>query len=121
MPSTFVFGCLKLKRRFCEIPFRKSIVYSDVVLDKLRERYKSRLPSINAESCALRIADGFSPWVLKFSRLLSFSEPMQRRNWMFFVGKKLQEKHENHWLSIPNNIKVINLAYKFMVDRLSIL
>ena len=35
MPSTFIFGYLKLKIRFCEIPFSKSRVYSNEVLDKL--------------------------------------------------------------------------------------
>ena len=48
MPSTFIFGCLELKRRTCEIPFPKSIVYSDVVLDKgvvsqLRKQIKCSL------------------------------------------------------------------------------
>ena len=53
MPSTFIFGGLKLKVRFYEIPFPKSIVYSDVVLDKLRQRYKSFFPKgeLYSESC----------------------------------------------------------------------
>ena len=50
MPSTFIFDCLKSKMRFREIPFPKSIVYSDVNLDKLRQRFKSFIPSINTES-----------------------------------------------------------------------
>ena len=33
MPSTFIFGCLDIKRRSCEIPFPKGIVYSDAVFD----------------------------------------------------------------------------------------
>ena len=35
MPSTFIFCWLELKWRSCDIPFPKSIVYSDVLLDKL--------------------------------------------------------------------------------------
>ena len=35
------FCCLKLKMRFGEIPSPKSIVNGDLVLDKLRQRYKS--------------------------------------------------------------------------------
>ena len=38
------FGCLELKWRSCEIPFPKSIVYSDVVLDKLGQGYESFFP-----------------------------------------------------------------------------
>ena len=34
MPSTFIFGSLKLKRRSCEIPLPKNVVCSDVVLEK---------------------------------------------------------------------------------------
>ena len=56
MPSTFIFGCLELKRRSCEIPFSKTIVYSDALLEKLGEIYKSIFPSrnrgkLNSESC----------------------------------------------------------------------
>ena len=51
MPSTFIFGCLKLKMRFNEIPFPKSIVYCDEVLDKQEKgRYGSFIPNNNAES-----------------------------------------------------------------------
>ena len=39
----------KIEMKFCEIPFPKSIVYSDVVLDKLWQWYKSLFPSKNAE------------------------------------------------------------------------
>ena len=74
MPSTFIFGCLKLKLSFCGIPFLKSIVNGDVVLDKLRESYKSFNPSKYAESCTLKVADGGSPWVLGFSRPLNYLE-----------------------------------------------
>ena len=35
MPPTFFFGCQQLKRKSCEIPFPKSVVYSDVLLEKL--------------------------------------------------------------------------------------
>ena len=54
MPSTFIFGCPKLKLSFCGIPFLKSIVNGDVVLDKLRERYKSFIPSKDVESYTLK-------------------------------------------------------------------
>ena len=50
MPSKFIFGCLELKRRSCEIPSPKSIVYNDVVLDKLGQSYESFFPSKNAGS-----------------------------------------------------------------------
>ena len=50
MPSTFIFGCLKLKLSFCGIPFPKSIVNGDVVLDKLHKKYKSFAPCKYAES-----------------------------------------------------------------------
>ena len=49
MPSTFIFGCLELNRRSCENPFPKSIVYSDVELDKLPQTYMSFFPRKNAE------------------------------------------------------------------------
>ena len=67
MPSMFIFGCPELKKRFCEIPFPKSIVYSDAVLDNLRQRYKSIFPSKYSESQTLKSADELCPWVLKFS------------------------------------------------------
>ena len=75
MPSTFIFVCLKLKNRSCEFPFPKSIVYSDVVVDKLGQRYKSLLPRKNPENKTLKVADGHSQWhVLKFSRPLIYSK-----------------------------------------------
>ena len=54
MPSTFIFGCLELKRRSCKIPFPKSIVYSDLVLDKLGQSCMSFLPRKN-ELCKLLV------------------------------------------------------------------
>ena len=33
MPSTFIFGHLKLKLSFCGVPFPKSIVNGDVVIN----------------------------------------------------------------------------------------
>ena len=74
MPSTFIFGSLNLKMRICEMSFPKSIVYSDAVLYKLRLGYKSFFPGIYAESLSLKIAEGLSLWVLKFSRLWNYSE-----------------------------------------------
>ena len=68
MPSALIFGCLKLKMRFCEIPFPKSIIYSDVVLDKLRQTDESFIPISAAESRTLKVADVLCPWVMKFSR-----------------------------------------------------
>ena len=50
MPSTFIFGSLKLKMRFCELLFPKSVVYSDVVLYKLEQRCQSIYPRKNAAS-----------------------------------------------------------------------
>ena len=50
MPSTLIFDCLEFKRRSCEIPFPKSIVYSVVVLDKLGQSQKIIFSSENAES-----------------------------------------------------------------------
>ena len=47
MLSTFIFGCLKLKMRFCGTPLPKSIVYGDVVLDKQRQSLSfSFLPNV---------------------------------------------------------------------------
>ena len=60
MPSTFIFGCLELEKRFCEISFPKNVVYSDVVLDKLGQSNKSFFPSKNAESVTLKVADEHS-------------------------------------------------------------
>ena len=60
--------------RFCKIPFPKSITYSGVVLDKLRQRYKSFFPRKNPEKYILNVDDGHSSWVLKFSRPLNYSE-----------------------------------------------
>ena len=50
MPSKFIFDRLKIKKRFCDIPFPKTLVYSDVVLDKLGQSYKAFFLSKNAES-----------------------------------------------------------------------
>ena len=73
MPSTFIFGCLELKKRSCETPIPKSIVYSDVLSVKLGPRYKSFFPSKNAESYVLKLADGLSHWqVLKLSKPLNY-------------------------------------------------
>ena len=41
MPSTLIFGCLELKGRSFEIPFPKSLVYSDEMLGKLGESFES--------------------------------------------------------------------------------
>ena len=70
MPCTFIFVCLKSKLSFCGIPFPKSIVNGGVVLEKLRQRYKSFFPSKNAENLRVKVADGRSPCVLRFSRPL---------------------------------------------------
>ena len=59
MPSTFIFGCLELKRRSYEILFPKSIVCCDVVSDKLGQRYMSFIPSKIGESKHLKIAKGY--------------------------------------------------------------
>ena len=61
MLSTFYFDCLKLKMRFCGMPFPKSIVYSDVVVGKLLQRYKVFFPGINAGRYTLKVGDGQSP------------------------------------------------------------
>ena len=42
MQYRFIFGCLELKKRSCEIPFPKNIVYSDVVLDKLKISFPAK-------------------------------------------------------------------------------
>ena len=60
MPSTFIFGCLKIKLGLCEIPFPKGMFYSYVVLDKLQQRYQVVFPSQNPENYTLKIADGHS-------------------------------------------------------------
>ena len=74
MLSTFFFGCLELKRRFSEIPFPKSIVLSDLVLDKLRHRYKSFSRSLDEDNSTVNVADGLSPGVLKISGRLNYLE-----------------------------------------------
>ena len=48
MPFTLIFGCLELKKRSCQLPFPKSIVCSDVVLDNQGQNYKSFFPGKNA-------------------------------------------------------------------------
>ena len=58
MTSTFIFGFLESKKRSREIPFSKSRVYSDVVLDKLGGMYKSFFRSKIAEIYTLKVADG---------------------------------------------------------------
>ena len=50
MPSMFFSGCLELKKKSCEIPFPRSIVYNDVELEKLGQSYESFFSSKNAES-----------------------------------------------------------------------
>ena len=53
MPSSFNFWLPKIKKEIlwsCDISFLKIIVYSDVVLDKLGQSYKSIFPSKIAES-----------------------------------------------------------------------
>ena len=62
MPSTFIFGGLESKKRSWEIPFPKSTVCSDVMLDKVGLSYKSFFPSKNADSLTLKVADGRPHW-----------------------------------------------------------
>ena len=50
MPFTLIFGCLKLKRRSRENSFSKSLVYCDVMLDKLGQGFTSVFPSKNKNS-----------------------------------------------------------------------
>ena len=52
---------------------------------------------------------------LTFSRPLNYSEQCEE-GIESCSSKKIQEKHENHWITIRNNIKVINWPYKFMTD-----
>ena len=96
MPSTFIFGCLKLKMRFCETPFPKSIVYSNLVLGKLRRAF----PSKYAEGYALKVADGLSLWALKFSRILNYSELCEQEVGSSLSKNEFQEKHENYCMTI---------------------
>ena len=121
MPSMFIFRCLKLKRRSCKIPFPKSIVYNDVLLEKLGQSCKSFFPSKNAERETLKDAEEHScRQVLKFSRPLNYSK-LSRSEIESCLSKKFQEKHGNHWMTMQSTIKVINWPYKFMSDKLSIL
>ena len=88
MPSTFIFGCLKVKIRFHKIPFPKTKVYSDVVLDNLRQKYKSFFfPSKNTKTKTLKVAHRHSPYVWKFSRPLNFSELCKKE-----IGRCLSEQ-----------------------------
>ena len=80
MPFMFIFGCLELKRRFCEIPFPKSIVYTDVVLDKRGKNYKFLFLSKNAKSYpgwALIDIQSFSALIERFLRFQRCSELKQ--------------------------------------------
>ena len=106
---------------FCWFPFPKKNVYSDAVLDKLRQRYKSFLPEKDAERKNLKVADGLSPLFLKISRTLNYSGLCKWEYGNCLSKKNFKKKHENHWMTIKNSIKVINWPYKFMADRLSIL
>ena len=102
MPSTFLLGCLGLKMIFCVIPFPKNIVYSDVVLDKLRQRYKSSFPSKNEENWTLKVTDGHSCWqVLKNSRLLNYSK-LCKKEIESCLSKKNQRKT---WKSLDDHTK----------------
>ena len=92
MPSSFIFGCLKLKLSFCGIPLPKSIVNGDIVLDKLRQRYKSFFPSKYVESSTVKIADGQSPWVLRFSRPLNYLE-LCKLQIVSYLSKKISKKN----------------------------
>ena len=62
MPFTVIFGCLELKKRASKIQFPKSIIYSDVVLDKLGQSYKSFVLSKNGESSTHKVSDAHSYW-----------------------------------------------------------
>ena len=69
-----------LEMRFREIPFPKNIIHSDVVLDKLRQRFRFYFRSLkrgmlNSENCC-----GRSHWqVLKMSRILKYLKPCKRK------------------------------------------
>ena len=108
MPSTFIFGCLKLKLNFCGIPFPKSIVNGDVVVDKLRRRYKSFFPIKYAESWTLKVADERSLWVLRFSRPLNHLELCKLQ-----IGSCLSKKNFNE------NMKIIVWPYKKTIKSLT--
>ena len=92
MQSKFIFGCLEVKRRACEIPFAKSIVYSDVELDKRGQSYESFFCSKNAENLSLEIADGHSHWqILNVLRTL-ITRNYENKKLKIGCRKKLQEK-----------------------------
>ena len=55
--------------RFCEIPFPKGLVYSDVVLKNLFKAI-----SLSFQAKTRKVADGHSSCVLKFSRPLNYSK-----------------------------------------------
>ena len=111
MPSTFIFGCLKLKTRFCEIPFPKSIIYSDVVLSKLGHSYESSFPSQNSESWTPKCADGhFHCW----QSFPKFSRPLITRS---LVHKEL--KNVCPWNNFKKNKKVIRWPYKILLKSLT--
>ena len=68
----------------------------------------------------MKVADGHFHWqIFKFSRHLNYSKLCTKE--IEFCREKIQEKHENHWMTMQSTIKVINCPYKFMADRLSIL
>ena len=114
------FGCLELQRRPCEVPFPKNKVYSDVMLDKLEQSYRSFL-SKKKKVDLWKLLTGIPLGSESFQDLwITRNYTMYIRNWKLFVEKKFQEKHENHWKTIKKNIKVINRPYKITADRLYI-
>ena len=65
-----------------------------------RQRYKFFFPSKYAESETLKVAEGHSPRVFKFSRSLNYSELNKLEIGGYFPENFFKKKHENHWMMI---------------------
>ena len=91
MPSSFIFDCLQLKLSFCGISFPKSIVNGDLVLDKLRQRYKSFFPSQYSESLT-KICCGAFPLGIEVLKTFELLASMYITNWKLFVETKSSRK-----------------------------
>ena len=109
MLFTFIFGWLELQRRYCEIPFPKTIVYTGVELDKQGRSYKSFFLGENAESWTLKVADGNFHWqILKLSRLFKYSKLCELEIESCLLKKNFKE-----------NMKIIGWPYEVPLKTLA--
>ena len=93
------------KKRFCEIPSRKIIVYSNVVLDELRQSIGLSFLAKTREVNLWKLLTGIplGPWQYQD---LWFTRNYVNNKLEVVCCKTIRDKYENNWMSIQKTIKI---------------